>query len=101
MMKKLTAILVSICLMICALPALAEGTDLPEGYRRAEAGEDRVACGDERFELTLFTAEFANWDFIVETLHDPIASNGSTYLLRFDSNGPGLTGDAIIADIAP
>ncbi len=101
MMKKLTAILVSICLMICALPALAEGTDLPEGYRRAEAGEDRVVCGNERFELTLFTAEFASWDFMVETLHDPIASNGSTYLLRFDSNGPGLTGDAIIADIAP
>ena len=95
-MKKALAGLVA--LLLLSAFALAE----PDAaYRHADAGDIlSVSDGAYRFEPLLFTAEFENWDLLVDTYRDLIPPDGALYLLRL-SRPDGMTHAAFEAEIAP
>ena len=95
-MKKALATLFAL-LFLCSV-ALAEPDAV---YIHADAGEIISALdGVYLFEATLFTAEFDNWDLLVDTYRDLIPPDGALYLLRL--TGPdGLSHAAFEAEIAP
>lgn len=95
-MKKAIAMLIALLFLCCA--ALAEPA---ESCAHAAPGDIiSVSDGTHRFEALLFTAEFDNWDLLVDTYRDLIPPDGALYLLRLA--GPdGITHAAFEAEIAP
>ena len=128
-MKKLLAIALSLSLLLCALPSLAEDVsgdaaesampedqrallDAPatdgasaEAYRHADAGQTRVEWngGEESFELELFASQWTNWDLLVNTIPGGLMPGSGVYLfvLRVRSLTEPLTYDRIKEEIAP